>query len=76
MEVLSITDQPDGSAIVELNMTEEENNMLIQHAFVDLLKKAIARESRTCCDCEQVIDEETIEKFPSTEICGDCLAGE
>ena len=48
---------------------------LIQHAVTDLLQKAIARESRTCCDCECVIDDETIEKYPSTEICGECLEG-
>jgi len=43
MEVLSIEDQEDGSAIIELNMTEEENNMLIQYAVVDILKKQIKR---------------------------------
>jgi len=75
MDVLSVTDQEDGSAIVELSMTEQEQNWLIQHAVTDLLQKAIARESRTCCDCECVIDDETIEKYPSTEICGECLEG-
>lgn len=44
MEVLSIKDQEDGSAIVELNMTEEENNFLLQYAIVDILKKQIERE--------------------------------
>lgn len=73
MKVLSVTDQPDGSAIVELDMTEEENNMLIQYAVVDILQKQIERMSRKCCDCEQVIDDETIEKYPLTEICGECL---
>ena len=73
MEVLSVKDQKDGSAIVELNMTEEENNFLIQYAVVDILQKQIERMSRTCCDCEQVIDDATIEKYPLTEMCGECL---
>ena len=73
MEVLSVTDQEDGSAIVELSMTEEENNILIEHAVVDILTKQMEKMSKTCCDCERVIDEKTIEKFPSTEICGECL---
>jgi len=43
MEVLSIKEQDDGSAIVELSMTEEENNILVEHAVVDILKKQIKR---------------------------------
>ena len=74
MEVLSVTDQEDGSAIVELEMTEQEQNWLIQHAVCDIIQKAIDRDSRRCCDCEEVIDDATIEKYPNTEICGECLA--
>ena len=73
MEVISITDQEDGSAIVELSMTEEENNFFVEYAVVDILKKQIERMSRVCCDCQEVIDDETIETYPDTEICGDCL---
>lgn len=43
MEVLSIEDQDDGSAIVTLNMSEEENNFLVQHAVIDILQKQIER---------------------------------
>lgn len=43
MDVLSIEEQPDGSAIVELSMTQEENNILIEHAVLDILKKQIKR---------------------------------
>lgn len=73
MEVISITDQEDGSAIVELNMTEAENNMLIEYAVVDILRKQMEKLSRVCCDCQEPIDDETIKKYPDTEICGDCL---
>jgi len=77
MEVLSFKEKPDGSAIVELSMTEEENNILVQHAVIDILEKQINSlkfdEKRVCFDCAQEIDDETINKFPDTEICGDCL---
>jgi hypothetical protein len=43
MEVLSIKEQPDGSAIIELSMTEEENNLLVEYAVIDILKKEIKR---------------------------------
>ena len=42
MEVLSIEEQDDGSAIVKLSMTHEENNILVEHAVIDILKKQIA----------------------------------
>lgn len=41
MEVLKITDQPDGSAIVDLELTEEENNFFLEYAIVDILRKQI-----------------------------------
>jgi hypothetical protein len=45
MEVVSIEDQEDGSAIVTLNMTEEENNFLVGYAVNDILKKEIDKRS-------------------------------
>ena len=43
MDVLSIEEQEDGSAILTLNMTEEENRLLVEHAVVDILGKQIER---------------------------------
>ncbi len=43
MDVLSVEEQEDGSAIVTLNMTEKENDMLVEHAVIDILKKQIER---------------------------------
>lgn len=43
MNVLKITDQPDGSAIIELEMTEEEHEMLLSYAVTNLLKEHIER---------------------------------
>ena len=41
MKVLKITDQPDGSAIVDLELTEQENNFFLEYAIVDILRKQI-----------------------------------
>ncbi len=41
MEVLKITENKDGSATLDLSMTKEENNILIQHAVVTILKDHI-----------------------------------
>jgi retron-type reverse transcriptase len=43
MDVLSVEEQEDGSAIVTLDMTELENNMLVEYAVVDILRKQIER---------------------------------
>ena len=76
MKILKITEQDDGSCMLDCEFSEEEVNFFIEYAVIDILKKQIERMSRTCCDCEQVINEDTIKEYPNTEICGDCLAGE
>ena len=43
MEVISIEEQEDGSALVTLNMTEEENNMLVGFAVNTILKEQIKK---------------------------------
>ncbi len=43
MNVLKMTELPDGSVDMELEMTEEENNMFVEYAIVDILKKQIKR---------------------------------
>lgn len=43
MDVLSIEEQEDGSAIVTMEMTEEENNLLVEYAVVNLLREHIER---------------------------------
>jgi hypothetical protein len=43
MKVLKITDQPDGSAIIEIEMSDEENNFFVEYAVVDILKKQLER---------------------------------
>ena len=45
MEVLSLKEQPDGSAILELELTEEENRLLVEYAVITILKDKIAKES-------------------------------
>jgi hypothetical protein len=43
MKVLKITDQDDGSAIVDLELSEQENNFFLEYAIVDILRKQIKR---------------------------------
>jgi len=43
MEVINIEEQEDGSALVTLNMTEEENNMLVGFAVNTILKEQIEK---------------------------------
>lgn len=43
MEVINIEEQEDGSAIVTLNMTDEENNMLVGFAVNTILKEQIKK---------------------------------
>ena len=78
MKVLKIHDDKPtkGYCTLDIELSEEENSILLSYAVNDILKKQIERMSRTCCDCEQVIDDDTIKEYPDTEICGDCLAGE
>lgn len=62
MEVLKIEEQDDGSAIVTFNMSEEENNFLVEYAIVDILKKQIERcenEHRSDRDGGEVCSEKT-----------------
>jgi len=78
MKVLKITDQKDGSAIVDLEMTDEENNILVEYAVVDILKKQLMslkekEPKKECFKCCGLINKETIKNFPDTEICADCI---
>jgi hypothetical protein len=41
MVVLSINEQPNGSAIVELEMTKEEQNIFLEIGLVHCLKESL-----------------------------------
>jgi len=43
MKVLKITDQLDGSAIVDLEMSDEEQHIILEYGFCCLLKDQIER---------------------------------
>ena len=63
MDVLSIEEQEDGSAIVTMNMTQQENDMLVEYAVVNLLKEHIERtknEHRSNGDDGGLHSEETL----------------
>ena len=64
MDVLSIEEQDDGSAIVTLNMTQQENDILVEYAVVDILKKQFERmenEQGTSRDNGEIQSDETLE---------------
>jgi len=43
MEVLKITENEDGSATVDISLTEEENNLLLNYAINNILRDQIER---------------------------------
>lgn len=62
MEVIKFTENEDGTADVELEMTEEEKSLLIQEGFVSLIKKSI---ELGCFDNQ---DEQTTRTVPDPTI--------
>lgn len=43
MKIIKITDRPDGSAILDIEMTNEEKNFLINYGFNHLIKEQIKK---------------------------------
>jgi len=74
MDILNMEDQPDGSVILEIEMTTEEQNILIKYAILDLVKKACEKEGeRKCFTCGEIISEKVLMEYPDTEICSACI---
>lgn len=83
MKVLKIheEDPTTGEVVIDFEMSDEENNFFIQYAINDILKKQIADrqeeviedEEKLCFDCGEVIDPDTLDQFPDTEICSECI---
>jgi len=77
MEVTKIIENKDGSATLDVNFTEEEINILVEYAVVDILKKYIKRlekdNKRKCFNCDNIIDNETLKDYPNTEVCLECI---
>lgn len=69
MEVLKITDNPDGSATVTLEISEEENNLLIQYAITNILKEEIKK--KEIIDTEGVSPEHCHISWFTTKECTD-----
>jgi hypothetical protein len=43
MKIIKLTDQPDGSAIAEIDMTQEEIDFFVEYAFNDIIRKGMER---------------------------------
>jgi hypothetical protein len=50
MKVLSIEDRPDGSAIVEIEITNEEKDMFIEIGILTALQKGLERHKEIMID--------------------------
>lgn len=73
MEILDIKEQEDGSAIVEVVMTKQENDYFVEYAIVNILREKLESMTKTCFNCKAEIDFETMKEFPHSEICKDCM---
>ncbi len=77
MEVVKITENEDGSATLDLNLTEKEINIFVGYAVNDILKKQIEKlkqdNIRYCFNCDEEIDDNTLYKFPNSELCLECI---
>ena len=50
MEVLNTIEHEDGTATMIIDMSEEERNLLVEYAVVDLLKKYIESQKKGIAD--------------------------
>jgi len=77
MDILKVYEEENGFVRMDCSFSELEIEMLLSYAVTNILKKQIKKmdESgeRPCFHCEGEIDKETIERFPDTELCIDCI---
>lgn len=77
MEVTKIIENEDGSATLDLDLTEEEINIFVEYAVVDILKKYIEKceqdSKKRCFKCDNIIDNKTLIDYPNTEVCLECI---
>jgi len=46
MEILQIIDQPDGGAILEIELTKEERDTLIEYALIEAFKRLVGIDTK------------------------------
>ncbi len=79
MKIIKIDEDSSdkGYCTLHCEFSQEEINIFIGYAVNDILKKQIEKleqdNKRRCFDCDDEIDHETIDKFPDTEICIECM---
>ena len=44
MKITKFEEQPDGSALCEVELTKEENMFFVEYAVIDIIQKQIERE--------------------------------
>ncbi len=79
MKIIKIDeDSPrNGYCTLHCEFSQEEINIFVEYTVNDILKKQIKKmekdNKRYCFDCDEEIEHETIDKFPDTELCSECL---
>ena len=79
MKIIKIDEELPGNGYCTMHceFSQEEVNIFIEYAINDILKKQIEKMEhlgkRKCFDCGEEIDSKTIEEFPDTEICIECM---
>ena len=48
IKILDVEDQPDGSAIVQIDMDEEAHRLVVEEGFLSLLRKHIDDQKNSC----------------------------
>jgi len=79
MKILKVHEPENGFVKMDCEFEQEEIEMLVSHAVTDILTKQLKKidqNKRECFDCEEEIDDETIKRFPDTEICAQCMNNE
>ena len=46
MEILQIIDQPDGGVILEIELTEEERDALIEYGLIEAFKRLVGIDTK------------------------------
>ena len=80
MKIIKIDeDSPrNGYCALHCEFSQEEINIFVEYAVNDILKKQIKKmekdNKRRCFNCDEEIDDDTLYKYPNTELCSECIA--
>jgi RNA polymerase-binding transcription factor DksA len=78
MEILNISEPKNGFVTMNCEFDQEELEILLSYAVTNILTEQIKKmkDIKVCFDCGQEITKETLQDYPDTELCIDCLNNE